>query len=120
MISLLTLLPKNLNLSFENKELVQEGILLGVINDINQTQLLNAIYNYRNNLYLKSMWEVQRMGQEYNLLHLISISLADQVPLKNIHDSIDAFNENLINEAYIKSTANIDWVIFNSHSKEYE
>jgi len=60
------------------------------------------------------------MGQEYNLLHLISISLADQVPLKNIHDSIDAFNENLINEAYIKSTANIDWVIFNSHSKEYE
>jgi len=55
LISLLTLLPKNLNLSFENKELVQEGILLGVINDINQTQLLNAIYNYRNNLYLKSM-----------------------------------------------------------------
>jgi len=37
------LLPRNLTISYENKVLVREGILLGVINGDNQSALLNGI-----------------------------------------------------------------------------
>jgi len=86
-IHLISLLPpRNLTISYENKVLVREGILLGVINGNNQSQLLNAIYNYGNNFYLKFMWDVQRRVHEYNLLHLISFSIADCLPSKNIKE----------------------------------
>ena len=49
------LLPRNLAISYENKVLVREGILLGVINGDNQSALLNGIYNYGNNFYLKNL-----------------------------------------------------------------
>jgi len=76
------LLPRNLTIPYENKVLVREGILLGVINGDNQSALLNGIYNYGNNFYLKFMWDVQRMVHKYNLLHLISFSIADCIPSK--------------------------------------
>ncbi|KAG4086947.1 hypothetical protein H8356DRAFT_1336553 [Neocallimastix lanati (nom. inval.)] len=98
LISLLP--PRNLNLSYENKVLVREGILLGVINDNNQSQLLNGIYNYGNNFYLKFIWDVQRRVHEYNLLHLIS-------------NSVDGFIKELNNEAYIIPNVNIDSIIVN-------
>ncbi|KAG4084141.1 beta and beta-prime subunits of DNA dependent RNA-polymerase [Neocallimastix lanati (nom. inval.)] len=77
-------------------------------------QLLNAIYNYGNNFYLKFMWDVQRMVHEYNLTHLISLSIADCIPSKELQDSVDAVTEKIIIEAYTIPTANIDSVIVNN------
>jgi len=112
LISLLLL--RNLNISYENKVLVLEGILLGVINGDNQSKLLNGIYNYGNNFYLKLIWDVQRMVHEYNLLHLISCSIADCIPSKNIKDSVEVFIKDLKNEAYTIRNANIDSIIENN------
>jgi len=52
------------------------------------------------------------MVHEYKLLHLISIYIADCIPLKNLLDSIDNVTEKLINEVYTIPTTNIDSVIF--------
>ena len=108
------LLPRTLTISYENEVLVREGILLGVINGDNQSVLLNGIYNYGNNFYLKFMWDVQRMVHEYNLLHLISFSIADCIPSKKIKDSVDVFFKDLKNEAYTIRNADIDSIIVNN------
>ncbi|KAL6611145.1 beta and beta-prime subunits of DNA dependent RNA-polymerase [Neocallimastix sp. 'constans'] len=108
------LLPRNLTISYENKVLVLEGILLGVINGDNQSVLLNDIYNYGNNFYLKFMWDFQGMVLEYNLLHLISFSIADCIPSKKIKDSVEVFFKDLKNEAYTIRNADIDSIIVNN------
>jgi len=60
------------------------------------------------------MWDVQRMVHEYNLTHLISLSIADCIPSKELQDSVDAVTEKIIIEAYTIPTANIDSVIVNN------
>ena len=60
------------------------------------------------------MWDVQRMVHEYNLLHLISFSIADCIPSKNIKDSVGVFIKDLKNEAYTIRNADIDSIIVNN------
>jgi len=83
------LLPRTLNLCYNNKVMVDKGILLDVINGSNQTILLNSILNYGNDIYLKFMWDVQRMVHEYNLFHIITISIMDCIPEKNLNDTVN-------------------------------
>jgi len=109
------LLPKTLTLYDKNNLIVDKGILLGIINGDNQTILLNGILNYGNKFYLKFMWDVQRMVHEYNLSHIISISIADCLANDELKKSFLPIVESIPKEMYSVSVLNIDVAIANQH-----
>ncbi|ORX33358.1 beta and beta-prime subunits of DNA dependent RNA-polymerase [Piromyces finnis] len=78
-----------------DKYLVDHGILLHTINGANQTVLLNFITHYGNDFYLKFMWDVQRMVHEYNLFHIISISISDCIPDPSIENEFTSILEKI-------------------------
>ncbi|ORX42649.1 beta and beta-prime subunits of DNA dependent RNA-polymerase [Piromyces finnis] len=89
------LIPKSLTLKMGDKYLVDHGILLHTINGANQTVLLNFITHYGNDFYLKFMWDVQRMVHEYNLFHIISISISDCIPDPSIENEFTSILEKI-------------------------
>ncbi|ORX41429.1 beta and beta-prime subunits of DNA dependent RNA-polymerase, partial [Piromyces finnis] len=89
------LLPKTLTLKNGNEILVDRGILLHTINGENQKILLNSITHYGNDYYLKFMWDVQRIVHEYNLFHIISISILDCIPEPSIEHEFKCILENI-------------------------
>jgi len=110
------LLPRTLSLEINNKIVIDNGILVGVINGSNQTYLLNSITNYGNEFYLKFMWDVQRMVHEYNLFHTITISIADCIPSTDIIKSFMDISEDMPDNLLEFPIRNLDNIIINQKS----
>eukprot|EP00833_Pecoramyces_ruminatium_P016853 jgi/Orpsp1_1/1190885/evm.model.d7180000081874.1 len=107
------LLPRSLTVHNKNELLVDHGILLGVIHGENQTVLLNAIINYGNDFYLKFMWDTQRLVHEYNLTHVITISIADCYPDKKLIESAHPIITSVPSDLNKIPLSNLDSLIFN-------
>ncbi|ORX75622.1 beta and beta-prime subunits of DNA dependent RNA-polymerase [Anaeromyces robustus] len=103
------LLPKTLTLYDEdNTLLIDKGILVGVITGFNQMLLLRAIINYGDEFYLEFLWNVQRIIQEYNITHIITISIGDCVPSKELEEIFLPILESIPKELFYVNIPNID------------
>ena len=111
------LIPKTLTVYHSGNLLVDQGILVNIINNDNQVTLLNAIMNYGNRFYLKFMWDVQRMVHEYNLFHIITISISDCIGNTDIEDAVHEIHNNITTNMYEKPLCNIDTQIINQSTE---
>ncbi|ORX42246.1 beta and beta-prime subunits of DNA dependent RNA-polymerase [Piromyces finnis] len=108
------LFPKSLTLKMGDEYLVDHGILLHTINGANQTELLNSISHYGNDFYLKFMWDVQRMVHEYNLFHIISISISDCIPDTELENKFNCILEKIPDTLSTITLSSVDSSILTS------